>query len=143
SFGGVLGGAFAGLAAPYIFPTILEYPILLILALAILIRPARIGPAQTRHSVRLRAIGAAVALYAYNTGVSLPLDYDVEFRRVILLACCVVLLMFFMWRPAAVAVLALMLLVGGVVAPSSSLVYMTRSFFGVHKINDFRSGVFR
>lgn len=143
SFGGVLGGAFAGLAAPYIFPTILEYPILLVLALAILIRPERVSGAQIKLSIGLLAVGAAFALYAYNTGLSLPLDYDIEFRRAILVVCCAVLLMFFMWRPAAVAVLALMLLAGGVVAPSSSLTYMTRSFFGVHKINDFRSGVFR
>ena len=41
SLGGLLGGAFAGLVAPAVFPVILEYPLALVAAAALLPRPSR------------------------------------------------------------------------------------------------------
>src|SRR5258708_8637240 len=50
SFGGMIGGLFAGLIAPYIFSWIAEYPILL--ALAVLCRPPSVGGPSPRLSRR-------------------------------------------------------------------------------------------
>ena len=69
SFGGMVGGLFAGLIAPYTFSWIAEYPILV--ALAVLCLPARVGRyAGWRGLYWLLLLIAAVALIApsYTTG---------------------------------------------------------------------------
>jgi hypothetical protein len=57
SFGGVLGGIFAGLLAPYLFSSILEYPILV--SLVMLVHPA-IRNASTAE-LKAQALPAAIA----------------------------------------------------------------------------------
>src|SRR5262249_38911816 len=56
SFGGMLGGLFAGLLAPYVFSWIAEYPILI--ALAVLCRPLT---ALRRYEIWFWLVAAAVS----------------------------------------------------------------------------------
>ncbi|MDH8426006.1 hypothetical protein QIG80_27420, partial [Klebsiella pneumoniae] len=60
SFGGMVGGFFAGLIAPYTFSWIAEYPILL--ALAALCRPAETSIARGGFALWGLAAVAALAL---------------------------------------------------------------------------------
>lgn len=143
SLGGVLGGAFTGLAAPYIFPTILEYPILLVAAFAVLVRPERMGREEVKAALVIAALGLAVAVYVWVTGNSLTLDHDDYFKYSVFAPVAILLLISRMWPLAAVSVLAFVLLAGGSSAPRSVNVELSRSFFGVHKVQDYRSGVFR
>ena len=143
SLGGVLGGAFAGLVAPHIFPTILEYPILLVLALVVLVRPSQIGRPQLIAAGIIVGLGVLIALYVFITDNALPLGSENAFKTAVFVAIVLMLMSMRLWPLAAVSVLAFVLLAGGSLAPRSSNVYMTRSFFGVHKIQDFKSGVFR
>lgn len=143
SLGGVLGGAFTGLVAPNIFPTILEYPILLVLALLALVKPERIEEGEWKAAAVVFAVAALAAIFIFMSDRALPLDYADHFKIGIVAALGVAL---FFARPAplfAVSLLAAGLLVGGAIAPRSNTVELVRSFFGVHKVQDFRSGVFR
>jgi hypothetical protein len=154
SLGGVLGGAFCGLLAPYIFPTILEYPILLVLTLLVLVRPENVGRSEKIVSLVLLAVGLVFAACIWTTGVSpfvssaellkaWKLDFNTLFNLGIFLVVAVLLLFSRMWRVASAAILAFLLLVGGSVAPRNETVELTRSFFGVHKVQDYPSGIFR
>lgn len=143
SLGGVLGGAFTGLAAPYIFPTILEYPILLVLTLLVLVRPEQVEREERNTALLILALGLGLAIYAWSTGWTLTLEQDEFFKYAVFVLVAVILFISRMWRLAAVSVLAFALLAGGSSSPRSLTVEMTRSFFGVHKVQDFRNGTFR
>jgi hypothetical protein len=137
SFGGMIGGLFAGLIAPYTFSWIAEYPILV--ALAVLCRP----PAQesSRHWSRwywpLLAV-AAVALIApsYSSGkISAWLE---ENRLFVIGAVALVGMMLAVLlkadraKLAGIVILALVLI--RVYPGDDGRVETVRSFFGVHKI---------
>jgi len=143
SFGGVLGGAFAGLAAPYIFPTILEYPILIVLSALTLVHTERVDRQQLYLSLAIIAVAGLVAVYALITDTTVGLGRDDVYRAAIFLPIAAALLLVRIFPLASAMLLASALLVCGVIAPRSANVYMTRSFFGVHKIQDYRTGVFR
>jgi hypothetical protein len=137
SFGGMLGGLFAGLIAPFTFSWIAEYPILI--ALAVLCRP----PAEERWSGLLRWYWLVLAILAvvwivpaFSPGRSF--DWVKE-QRLSLVGACAVLSMILAIVPhasrakiAATVVLALVLL--RVYPSDDGRVETVRSFFGVHKI---------
>jgi hypothetical protein len=143
SLGGVLGGAFTGLLAPHIFPTILEYPILLVLTLLVLVKPERVGDEEKKFALAVVATGLIVAGYVFASGKTLAFDYDFYFKIAVAFVVVSTLLFSRIWRLAAASLLAFALLAGGSVSPKSTTVELTRSFFGVHKIQDVSSGVFR
>jgi len=138
SFGGMLGGLFAGLIAPFTFSWIAEYPILL--ALAALCRPPGGEERPPRWSFWYWPLFAvlAVALIApswTNGHVMAWLDD----RRVWLIAAVGVLsalLALFLnanrWKIFATVVVALVLI--RVYPYDDGRVETVRSFFGVHKI---------
>src|SRR6185437_13420952 len=138
SFGGMLGGLFAGLIAPFTFSWIAEYPILL--ALAALCRPPGGEERLPRWSFWYWPLFAvlAVALIApswTNGHVMAWLDD----RRVWLIAAVGVLsalLALFLnanrWKIFATVVVALVLI--RVYPYDDGRVETVRSFFGVHKI---------
>jgi hypothetical protein len=138
SFGGMIGGLFAGLVAPFIFSWIAEYPILL--ALAALCRPAGASERWSRWSrwYWLLLAVAALALIApsYTTGKTFAWLND---QRVYLASAVaaagmvlVTLLRADRWKFAAIITLALVLT--RVYPPDEGRVETVRSFFGVHKI---------
>lgn len=137
SFGGMVGGLFAGLIAPYTFSWIAEYPILA--ALAVLCRPPaqERWPRWSRWYWPLLAI-AAVLLIApsYNEG---KLFAWLEEQRVYVISAVAivgmilaVLRMAGRAKLAGIVVLALVLI--RVYPADDGRVETVRSFFGVHKI---------
>ncbi len=137
SFGGMVGGLFAGLIAPYAFSWIAEYPILL--ALAVLCRPPGADMPQRlrRWFWPLLAI-VAVALIAPSYSSGKLFDW-IEDQRVYVVGAVAVagLLLALVLRTdrtklAAVAVLALLLI--RLYPSDDGRVETVRSFFGVHKI---------
>jgi hypothetical protein len=63
SAGGVIGGIFAGLIAPNIFSSVVEYPVLIVLA--ILCRPGLEMPTDTRTRLLWLGAAAVVAVVAF------------------------------------------------------------------------------
>lgn len=143
SFGGVLGGIFAGLAAPVVFNTVLEYPLVLVAAL--LVNPALWQAGR-------RALGGAAAL------------------ALGLVALAAVPVVGFGWRmtdgPVIFWILALALAWGGIALqreaparlvglslaviaavlmhlPAETGTRSVRSFFGVHKVAESAGGQHR
>ncbi len=137
SFGGMLGGLFAGLVAPFTFSWIAEYPILLVLAG--LCRPPGDGlNARWGGRYWLLLLVAAVALItpAYTTGKLFDWlnDQRLYLASVVSVAALmlVILLRGSRWKFAATIALALVLT--RVYPLDDGRVDTVRSFFGVHKI---------
>jgi len=128
SVGGVAGGAFAALAAPVVFSTVLEYPISIALALVL------VGPIMKGVAVPARLTGSVVA-------VVLALAWLARAQR--LHAVAMILVLFATVNAAATfrrsapyaAVVAFSLLVALVVQPSG-LLAQERSFFGVYRVQE-------
>ena len=136
SFGGMVGGLFAGLIAPYAFSWIAEYPILL--ALAALCRP-QAGTIR-RSSAWIWAViaVAAIALIVLSYRNGTVTEY-VETNRVwvvgyfaIAAAVLAAFLKLDRWKLASLVVLGLVLI--RVYPADDGRVETVRSFFGVHKI---------
>jgi len=137
SFGGMVGGLFAGLIAPFTFSWVAEYPILV--ALAVLCRPPaeERWPKWSRWFWPLLAI-IAVALIApsYSSG---KIFTWLETNRVYVIGAVAVVSMILAillkadrWKLAAVVTLALVLI--RMYPSDDGRVETVRSFFGVHKI---------
>jgi hypothetical protein len=137
SFGGMVGGLFAGLIAPYAFSWVAEYPILLVLAA--LCRP----PAEERWPRWSRwywplLLVLAVALIAPSFSTGEVFDWLEEHRVYVAGAVAAtgmllaVVLNAGRWKLAAIATLALVLI--RVHPADEGRVETVRSFFGVHKI---------
>jgi hypothetical protein len=137
SFGGMVGGLFAGLIAPYTFSWIAEYPILV--ALAVLCRPPldERGMQWSRWYWPLLA-AAAVALIApsYTGGKIFTWlnDHRVYVISAIALAGMILAILSKADRAklAGIAILALVLI--RVYPSDDGRAETVRSFFGVHKI---------
>ncbi|MEO6840680.1 MAG: fused MFS/spermidine synthase [Bradyrhizobium sp.] len=137
SFGGMVGGLFAGLVAPFTFSWIAEYPILL--ALAGLCRPPGDGlNARWAGRYWLLLLVATVVLItpAYTTGKLFDWlnDERLYLASVVSVAglILVILLHGSRWKFAATVTLALVLT--RVYPLDDGRVDTVRSFFGVHKI---------
>ena len=136
SFGGMVGGLFAGLIAPYTFSWIAEYPILL--ALAALCRPAETSAARGGFALWVLAAIAALALIglSFREGAATALF---EVNRIWLVTAVAVVMMVLAvlwkvgrWQIAALVALGLILI--RVYPSDDGRVETVRSFFGVHKI---------
>jgi hypothetical protein len=137
SFGGMVGGLFAGLIAPYTFSWIAEYPILV--ALAVLCRPPtdERWPRWSRWYWPLLAV-AAVLLIAPSYSEGKLFAWLDEQRVYVIAAVAVVGVILAVLRVAGrekfagIVVLALVLI--RVYPADDGRVETVRSFFGVHKI---------
>ncbi len=137
SFGGMVGGLFAGLIAPFVFSWVAEYPILL--ALAALCRPAASerSPAWTRwYWPFLAALAIALIVPAWREGT---ISTWLEDHRVwvaggvgVLAALVALGLNADRWKIFATAIVALALI--RIYPSDDGRVVTARSFFGVHKI---------
>jgi hypothetical protein len=140
SFGGMLGGLFNAIIAPLLFTSIAEYPLVLFVACLVvpgLIQAAK-RPTERAMDLLLPAtvalVGVALvrlrpaALDSYwllmGLGYGLPLLLGLAMLR----------------RPLRFAVLVGALLLGGSLLTNrfGNQVYTERSFFGVHKVVQFR-----
>jgi hypothetical protein len=137
SFGGMIGGLFAGLIAPFTFSWIAEYPILL--ALAAICRPVQDErlPRLTRwYWIVLGAIALALILPAESPG---KLTDYLQDHRVwvvgavgVLAALLALALNANRWKIFATVAVALVLI--RLYPADDGRVETVRSFFGVHKI---------
>jgi hypothetical protein len=136
SFGGMVGGLFAALIAPYTFSWVAEYPILLVLAA--LCRPVE---AERWRALRwywpLLALAAAVLLLpALTAGHAFAWMTQqraaVAAIMAVIATCAAILLRAARWKIAATVALAFVLL--RVYPADEGRVETVRSFFGVHKI---------
>jgi len=143
SFGGVLGGVFAGLVAPHLFNNTYEYPILIVAALSVLPGVCSEGP---RHVFReagpgLIAAAGVLALWLL-TGASLPLCAEMPMQAA--LVALAALMLFQVKRPARFAGLVVFAFVlTGLWRPGLHQVEIVRSFFGVHQVIDTADGTHR
>jgi hypothetical protein len=138
SFGGMLGGLFAGLIAPFAFSWIAEYPILL--ALAALCRPPggrEALPRWSRWYWALLAL-AAIALIApsWSDGTMMAWLDEHRVRLIGTIAIFSVFLTLVLnadrWKSFATIALALLLI--RAYPSDDGRVETVRSFFGVHKV---------
>jgi hypothetical protein len=137
SFGGMVGGLFAGLIAPYAFSWVAEYPILL--ALAVLCRPAAqdLPPRLARwYWPALAVVAIALIAPSYTTGKLF--DRMEDWRVYVVAAVAIVALILAVllkanrYKLTAAVVLALVLI--RLYPADEGRVDTVRSFFGVHKI---------
>jgi hypothetical protein len=137
SFGGMLGGLFAGLIAPYAFSWVAEYPILL--ALAALCRP----PADERlprwsawYWPFLAALAVALIAPSYSQGKVMAWLDEHRVWMIgavgVLSALLALALNASRWKIFATVVVALVLI--RAYPADDGRVETVRSFFGVHKI---------
>jgi hypothetical protein len=136
SFGGMVGGLFAGLIAPYAFSSVAEYPILL--ALAALCRPPETARVRGSLVVWLLAMLAALVLMALAYGQGEP-TATLETNRVWVVTGVAFTVMILTvawrvdrWKLAALVTLGLVLI--RIYPADEGRVETVRSFFGVHKI---------
>jgi len=143
SLGGVIGGAFAGLLAPYLFNNIYEYPLLILAAL--LVAPALYVMSATRIVQQIWPVLAAIAAIVIARFV-----FDVRVPDSLGAICKIVavgfVILVMLWRqkPALVVSLtALIFVFTGAWAPGLDRVSLARSFFGVHQVIDTVDGDYR
>jgi spermidine synthase len=143
SFGGVLGGAFAGLAAPHLFDNIYEYPILIVAALAVLPGMFSAGARQFVREAAPGLIAAASALALWLVvGVSPPLS--VEKPMQVALVALAALMLFSANRPGRfLGFVVFAFVLTGLWRPGLRQVEVTRNFFGVHQVVDTADGTHR
>jgi hypothetical protein len=143
SFGGVLGGAFAGIAAPHLFNYTYEYPILIVAALVVL---PGLFAGGARHVIREAAPGliAAAVVLALWLATSARLPLAAEQPMQLALVALAALMLFQAKRPARFAGLVVFaFLVTGLWQPGLGRVKTFRSFFGVHQVVDTADGTHR
>jgi hypothetical protein len=137
SFGGMVGGLFAGLIAPFTFSWIAEYPILV--ALAVLCRP----PADERlaHWSRwywplLAAVAVALIAPSYTGGKVFTWldDQRVYVISAIAIAGMILAILLKADRAKLAGIVILALVLIRVYPADDGRVETVRSFFGVHKI---------
>lgn len=145
SLGGIMGGAFTALAAPLLFDSVLEYPLLLVLAA--LLRPA--ATRQKKHDkttntfVRLRLLDvglpAICVLGALALDPKMPNVGNLEGTAIMaVLALCIFTLVTGISRPLRLALgLAALTVLGNEAVTwfhQENQLLAARSFFGVYKV---------
>jgi hypothetical protein len=142
SVGGVLGGIFTGLIAPYLFPDVWEYRILIVLAL--LCRPGAFEngwrPWLRGGAVFAALLAAAVTPYLF--GQQIPPGMAVAWV-VGLAAIAVYIMLNARDTMKVVFATALMLILTVLYKPGFAHEQTSRSFFGVHKVSESSDGRFR
>ena len=139
SLGGVLGGSFCSLAAPLLFPTVLEYPILVAAALACL-------PAISSKGIRSAlpmgdlALATGLGLTALALWSFVPETRFANF--LIMLALAGLLALAWRRRASALCFGATLSALAMLMAIPTGGLETVRSFFGVHKIVESSDGRF-
>jgi hypothetical protein len=142
SFGGMLGGLLNGLAAPVLFDSVLEYP--LVLVLACLMLPARASDVPRRQATveDLIAVGVVGALTfgALRLGALAGID-----SHLAALALPALVVFKFRRQPLRFALSVGVLLVAALKFGDSSqpILHAERTFFGVYRVTEDRKGEYR
>jgi SAM-dependent methyltransferase len=161
SVGGVLGGLFNALVAPVVFSSLIEYPLMMVLACVLLAaaESAALGlGAGARHAMLAVAVAAALALVLYSESATLRVDFaflervlDLRADRVsdwldpaerllnklLIYGPPLAVAWFLRRRPLhlGLALASILLISGFVDARNSDQIRQSRSFFGVLRIS--------
>jgi len=149
SVGGVLGGAFNGLLAPVVFKSVLEYPITLMLACLLILRPDAPAGSEERPAATFKPVDLIVPVVAGALSLAMVLLLQARGLNSGVMALgpmfgIPALLLFpFSRRPIAFA-----LGIGAIFAASNfygggeigRVVFADRGFFGVHRVTLSPSG---
>jgi hypothetical protein len=156
SFGGMVGGLFSGLVAPYAFSWVAEYPILAVLA--VLCRPfgqetwkrfeRLLWPLAPSYWPQLRARFWPVAIVIglalmFSRSIGFDFDGDPELLKVVILALVAMSLVLLRDPPKSAFAVAMALAMIWLYPTSETRPETVRSFFGVHKIYESEDGRFR
>jgi hypothetical protein len=138
SFGGMVGGIFAGLLAPHIFNWVAEYPLLIVAGL--LCRPGLFDG----DTARGRLIWfIAFALFAIGMTGYLRSDAAPEVNAVLAVAAAMMLAAIVLLRdPLKFAAVIALVLVSSIIMDTTEA-KTVRNFFGVHKIYEVANGYYR
>lgn len=140
SFGGVIGGAFAGLLAPQIFNGNYEYPILV--ALAVLCMPGIFAGGIRKAAAELwpwLLPSMVLAVVWCVTRLQLPATLELPFQ--VLLALLAAAMLFLRQRLMAFfGLVVLSLVITGLWRPGIAPIETARSFFGVHRVAEVADG---
>src|SRR4029079_2950887 len=143
SFGGVLGGIFAGLAAPHLFNSTYEYPILVTAALLTL--PGALHGSVHDFLTRISpaiAVALVASLLHFGLQFQIPASFELILQIVLVaLAGTMLLQRRDPARFAALAVCAFIITALG--QPGRRVVDQARSFFGVHRVVETTNGTHR
>ena len=143
SAGGVLGGIFSGLFAPFAFPDVWEYPILILLAL--LCRPGAFDGGRrvwAREGLVFAGLFALALAPRLLFGATLPAGSEVMWMvALVILAGVMMTQAEHAGRLVGLTVLAFILT--GTYRPGQVETETQRSFFGVHKVVESADGRFR
>jgi len=142
SVGGVLGGIFTGLIAPYLFSDVWEYPVLMVLAL--LCRPGAFesGWRPWLKGGAVLAALLAVAITPYWLGQQIPAGMAVAWMiGLVGIAAFIMLNARDTMKVATATVFVLVLT--ALYKPGFVHAQTARSFFGVHKVSESSDGRFR
>ena len=148
SFGGMLGGLFSGLVAPYVFSWVAEYPILAVLAG--LCRPPATGrsplPPQVVQVVSnwFWPVAIAVAVFlGYLSYGGFNFDPADRLLKTIVLVLAAASIAFMRDPPKSAFAVALAFTTIWLFPVDETNIETLRSFFGVHKIYESNDGRFR
>lgn len=142
SLGGMIGGLFCGLIAPYVFSNVVEYPLALLLSL--LAVPLLRGESWRQSWEEHRgAVLIGLALVFAGLGIIVfDLPIDKPFAVMVGSFAAATMLVWRATQPMLALALATMIVI--IVVPGSGGGRETiRSFFGVHKIVQLDNGRFR
>jgi hypothetical protein len=137
SVGGVLGGIFNALLAPVIFPTVIEYPVTLLLACALM---PNLGPRKTVGRARILDVVLPVLLGLFTAGLIYVLEHaKINSPNFLLVLECVppaAVCLLFLRRPLRFGLGVLVMLVATTAAlrPEFHNALVARSFFGIYRV---------
>lgn len=140
SFGGVIGGAFAGLLAPQIFNGNYEYPILI--ALAVLCMPGIFGGGVRKVAAELwpwLLPSAVLVLVWCVTHLQLPAALELPFQVLLALLATAMLCLRQRLMPFF-GLVVLSFVITGLWRPGIAPIETARSFFGVHRVAEIAKG---
>ncbi|MFN0088137.1 MAG: spermidine synthase, partial [Blastocatellia bacterium] len=145
SVGGVLGGIFNSLIAPNLFRSVIEYPIAIVIALMLRPNPRKAASAMRDRALDL-ALPAGLALSLMAMVRFLP-KLGVNEGRVTLLAIGLSLAIGILSikRPVRFALYigAILWACGPLLGGYGNTLHIERNFFGVLRVSEDRSGLFR
>ncbi len=157
SVGGALGGFFNGIVAPLIFTTNLEYPIALVLALAVLPWSADLAGVAAKKARRIKITrrvmlpaislvyilimgfyGSAISAFLHQLITGEPLgEVPVNMTLVALTSSVPPLLVYLAWKDGLACALTLlfpMVAIQYSTLNDAQTIYRARTFYGTHKV---------
>lgn len=130
SFGGVIGGAFNALAAPVLFDSVIEYPLVLALSLLATVR-ADTRASLVRTLIILAAVAAPILLFAVLHALDRPLPNGLKLAVMGLAALAALSLK---GRPVGLAAGAGLIFIAAHTANPTRVEFQDRGFFGVVRV---------